>query len=368
MKRLVPKIPAIAVTGSAGKSTTTAFIYAILKTRWKHIIKTKKNLNLPKHTKKLVKQIKPHHRAAIIEMGFGRDPGGKHFHHIQPNIGVITNIGSAHYGKLGNSVQSIADAKSLLIKHLHPNGTMLLNNDDENSKLINRHNFKGELFTVGINNNATYRARSVKYLNNGMSFTVKLKNRDEPFFIPTFGMHNVINALFAIGIAHRIGFSAQDIRKGLRKFKTPYRRLEVVQLPKQSLLIDDTFNANPHSVKAAIDVLKNLASSKKKIVVLGSMLELGSHSKKGHKEVGRYLVNKQIHSIFTYGKKAKLIGTTAVKKGFSKGRVHHFTSRSELHKKLKQEIGSNRAILVKGSHKMNMKETAEYIARVSLRG
>ncbi|MDQ0339023.1 UDP-N-acetylmuramoyl-tripeptide--D-alanyl-D-alanine ligase [Caldalkalibacillus uzonensis] len=367
MKPLIPNIPAIAITGSAGKSTTQAFIYSILSTKWKRILKTTKNLNLPSHTNQKVKRLKPSHQAVILEMAFGREAGKRHFRYIQPNMGVITNIGTAHYGKLGNSLESIAKSKSLLIKYMNPKGTLFINNDDQNSKLLETHHFKGKIVTVGIKNKADYQASHIKYLDNGMRFKVALDNQKETFFIPTFGDHNVINALFAIAVAHQLHFTPAEMRKGLKKFKNPARRLDVIPLPHQSLLIDDTFNANPQSVKAASDVLVRLGKGKKKIVVLGSMLELGQYSKKGHKEVGRYLAKKGIDAIYTYGKKAKWIGEAAIKKGFPAQNVHHFTNRQHLHNMLAKHFQPDSAILVKGSHAMKMYKTAEFLAEYSLR-
>ncbi|RKL69116.1 Mur ligase [Salipaludibacillus neizhouensis] len=367
MASIVPRIPAIGVTGSAGKSTTTAFIYAIFKTRWKHVLKTRGNRNLPRHTKENVQRIRPSHKAVILEMGLGRAAGKHHFRYIKPNIGVITNVGTAHYGRLGNSIKATANAKSSMIKYMNPKGTLLINQDDQNSKLLTTQKFKGKLVTVGIKNKANYQARNIKYLKNGMTFQVPLNRKLESFFIPTFGDHNVINALFAIAIAHRLRFSPSKIRVGLRKYKAPARRLNVIPLPKKSLLIDDTFNANPQSVKAATDVLVKLGKGKNKIIVVGSMLELGKYSTRGHQEVGRYLAKKGIHRIFVFGKKARAIRRAAIAAGYPPKSIHSFTNRIQLHNMLKIHVTPNSVILVKGSHRMKMKDTAGFLARYSLK-
>nr|WP_281394026.1 cyanophycin synthetase [Texcoconibacillus texcoconensis] len=145
----------------------------------------------------------------------------------------------------------------------------------------------------------------------------------------------------------------------------PSRRLNVINLRHQSLLIDDTFNANPQSVKSAVEVLKNVGKNKKKVVVLGSMLELGSYSPIAHEQIGEYLADNQIDMIYTYGHKAKTIAETARKNGFPQEKIFPFTNRTALHKKLKQHFSSNSAFLVKGSHRMSMKETSEFIAHYS---
>ncbi|WP_052144712.1 UDP-N-acetylmuramoyl-tripeptide--D-alanyl-D-alanine ligase [Halalkalibacter okhensis] len=363
MAPMIPKIPAIGVTGSAGKSTTTAFIYSILKVKWRNVIKTKGNLNLPKHTKRNVQRIKPSHKAVILEMGLGRSSGKNHFRYIKPNFGIITSVGTAHFGKLGNSIKATARAKSVMIQYMNPKGTLLINQDDPNSKLLKTNAFKGNLVTVGVNKKARYQARNIRYLRNGMSFKVRLNNKIEHFFIPTFGKHNVINALFAIAIAHRLRFSPSQMRLGLRRYKAPRRRLNVVPLKNNSLLIDDTFNANPQSVKAAIDVLMKLGEGKEKQVVIGSMLELGRYSNRGHRIVGRYLASKKVKKIFLYGKKARWIKKAAIAAGYPRRNIHTFTNRDQLHKMLKKHITSNNVVLVKGSHRMGMRYTANFLAR-----
>ncbi|MDQ0255351.1 UDP-N-acetylmuramoyl-tripeptide--D-alanyl-D-alanine ligase [Evansella vedderi] len=314
----------------------------------------------------MVKSIRPHHKAVILEMGLGRAAGKYHFRHIKPNFGVITNVGTAHYGKLGNSIKATARKKSAMIKYMNPKGTLLLNNDDENSKLLTKKNFKGKIVTVGIKNKAHYQAKNIQYVNNGMTFQVSLNKKLESFFIPTFGEHNVINALFAIAISRKLGFTPSQIRVGLRRYKAPARRLKVIPLPNNSLLIDDTFNANPQSVKAATDVLMKLGEGKEKIAVLGSMLELGSYTKKGHQEVGRYLAKKGVNKVFVLGKKASWIKKGAIAAGYPSKNVYSFTYREPLHKTLKKYIKPNSVILVKGSHRMYMKDTSEFIANYSL--
>ncbi|ADU31074.1 Mur ligase middle domain protein [Evansella cellulosilytica DSM 2522] len=367
MKPIIPRVPAVGVTGSAGKSSTTSFINAIFNTRWKNVLTTKGNMNLPKHTKQAVSQFNRNHKAIVLEMGLGR--ASNHFNYIQPNIGVITNVGTAHYGKLGNSIKETAKAKSAMIRNIHPRGILLLNNDDTNSKLLDYKNFKGDLIRVGITSKSEYQATNIKYTSYGMIFGVTLRGKKVYFFIPAFGMHNVINALFAIAIADRLNFSINEMKLGLRSCKSPSRRVNVIKLskPKGALLIDDTFNANPQSVKAAVDVLAELGNKKKKIAVLGSMLELGDYSKKGHQEVGAYLAKKGIKHVFLYGKNASYVKTAAIENGIPEKNILHTTNRDKLHYGILRVLNEGCVVLIKGSHKMKMSRTAEYIARNSLK-
>ncbi len=364
MSTLRLDIPTIAITGSAGKTTTKEMIASILETKWT-IFKSYKNNNNPYlHTKKHVQMIQPWHQAVVLEFGMGREGFGKeHCSYIEPNISVITSIGFAHIGSLGNDLNGIAKAKSALIKYMNPQGTLLINQDDENSKLLQTKDFKGQIITVGIRNKATYQARNVNFSENGMSFQVILDNKPEEFFIPSFGQHNVLNALFAIAVSHRLNFSPTEIRKGLMNYDVPVRRLLIKQLVENSVLIDDSYSANPQAVKAAIDVLNEVGKDKKKVVILGSMLELGAHSQMLHEEIGKLLVQNGIDTIITYGEEAKSIADGALFNGFPPTKLYHFDDRNKLHELLGEILNHNSAILVKGSNGMKMNLTVKYLIK-----
>lgn len=358
-KPLVLKIPTIAITGSAGKTTVKEMVASILEQKW-NVFKSKRNRNQRHHTKQHRGAIKPYHQAVVLEFAMGRKKAGKvHCSHIQPNIGVITNIGFAHFGMLGNNIKLTAESKSALIKYMKPDGILFINGDDENSKLLKTKGFKGEIITIGVKNLADYQAQNIKYLGNGMSFDVKLDDKTENFFLPAFGQFNVINALFSIAICHRLKFTAPEIRLGLRCYEVPDGRLNHIELKNQIILLDDTFNANPQAVKAAVDVLLELGKEKIKMVILGSMLELGDYSITGHEEVGRYLADNKIDLILTYGEKAKWICTCAANNGHAK--TWQFEERALLHNWLEKNLQPNTAILVKGSNRMAMKKTVEYL-------
>lgn len=361
MNPLILDIPVIAVTGSNGKTTTREFIAAIIEQKWE-ILKNTGNKNLPNNTQQIAESYNPSVDAIVLELGMGKQGAGeKHCSHVQPNISIITNVATAHYGNLGNSIESTARFKSALIKHMKPDGMLLINNDDENSKLLDTSTFKGRIITVGTDKQSDYNAKDIKYVKGGMKFTVTLDDQQLALFIPTFGLHNIHNALFAVAVSHEMGFTPSEIREGLAKFQVPIKRLNIMELSNQSLLIDDTVNANPQSVKAAIDVQEKLGKGKKKIVVLGSMLELGDHTEEGHKEIGTYLTHKQVDAIFTYGKGAKWIKEGAIDAGYDPNKVIHFKHRSDMHRELKNSIEDSSSILVKGSSAMNMIKTVKYI-------
>jgi UDP-N-acetylmuramoyl-tripeptide--D-alanyl-D-alanine ligase len=356
------EIPTIAITGSNGKTSTREFIASVLETRW-NVLKTVGNKNLPISTQQMMAQFDPSkHEAVLLELGMGKQGAGEqHCNHFQPNISVITNIGTAHYGNLGNSFETTAQYKSVLIKCMKADGLLLLNKDDKNSQLLDTSTFKGTLITIGINSNANYKASNIEYLSNGMRFHVEMKGNNEEFFIPTFGEHNVFNALFAISLADKLGFPIQIIREGLKNYQVPIKRLNVYNLKDESILIDDSVNSNPQSVKAAIDVLVNIGKDKYKIAVLGSMLELGDYASEGHREIGKYAADKKIDVIYTFGDLSIDIHKGAIEHGFPMEKIKHFTDRNELHHELKSSMEHNSIFLVKGSSLMHMNKTAEYL-------
>lgn len=361
MESIPNNIPVIAITGSSGKTTTREIIAAILDTKWE-ILKTLKNQNLPLHTKKTISLYKPPHEAVLLEMGMGKkDAGKRHCSYVQPNFSIITNIGSAHIGNLGNNIAETAKFKSQLIKNMSENGTLLINGDDENSKSLETQQFKGTILKIGVEKAANYQASEIKYQENGMDFKVSLDNKKEDFFIPVFGLHNVYNALFAIAICDQLKFTPAEIRAGLNKFIAPIKRLNIIKLKNNSTLIDDTVNANPQSVMAAIDVLLKLGETQKKIVILGSMLELGDYCKEAHEQLGKYLSEKKIDIIYTYGKETKWIKKGAIEAGISPDKIRHFNNRNELHNLIEKNYTSNTIILVKGSSLMEMHNTVDFI-------
>jgi len=353
----------IAVTGSSGKTATREMIAAVLRRKWK-VLATTDNRNLPDHTEQTMLKVTPEHQAVVLELGMGKQGAGeRHCRHVTPDISVITNIGTAHYGNLGNSIRSTAKFKSALIKHMNPRGMLLISKDDPNSRLLETRRFSGRILTVGIDKAADYRAEEVRYEPHGMSFVVQLNKRREVFFLPAFGRHNVYNALYAIAIAHQQRFAVADIRAGLAKYQVPVKRLNVHPLRRRSLLIDDTINANPQSMRAAIDVLCQLGRNRRKIAVLGTMLELGEYTERGHVQVGRYAAQKKVDALYTYGEEAKWIARGAAEAGYPASRIRHFTNRDHLHEALKEQYTDGQVFLVKGSSLTKMDETASHLLK-----
>lgn len=345
----------IAITGSAGKTTTKEMTASILGRHWK-VLKTPNNWNLHNHNRDLLNtKLTPDHRAVVLEFGMSkRGHIRKHCQVIVPNMAVVTNVGTAHIGNFGGNVKQLAREKSELIKYMKPDGILFLNGDDKNTRLMPMHNFKGKIIRVGINNpHVDYHAYDIQYIKGGMRFKCSLRGREHSFSIPIYGTHNVYNALFAIAIADSFKLDASIIKAGLRDFFRNGQRMIVYKLGKEIRIIDDTYSANLNASKAAIEVLNNIGGQNN-IAVLGSMKCMGRYSKTAHKKAGEFLADKNIHSLMTYGEDARWILKGAVEAGFAPERAKHFTDSELLSRSLLNEIKPGTTILVKGSHEMEM--------------
>lgn len=356
------KKPIIAVTGSAGKTMVKTMVSAILRERWV-VFESKDYYNTVDKTMVHADEISFIHRAVVLEYGIAfPDALTEHCRIIQPNIGVITNVGLAHIGNFEGKVELLAAAKSELIKGMNPSGILFINADDPNSKLLHTHNFTGKILTVGIESKADYQASKIDYSENGMTFKLILKGKEYPFLIPIFGEHNVYNALFAIGVADQLGFLPTEMQTGLQTMKKPNHRLAVHRLKDGITIIDDTVHSHPPAVKAAIDVLMHIGKQKK-MAILGSMPELGERTYQDYEDIGKYVASKKLDFLYTFGKSSVHIGEGAINAGYPANQVKHYKQSylKVMHKELVYSIEPGLTILVKGASRLNMYETVQFL-------
>lgn len=351
--------PIIAITGSAGKTTTKAFLASILSKKW-NVFQSKDYWNTTEHTKKHKELITSAHEAVVLEYGMAY-PGviTEHCRIIQPKISVVTNIGLAHVGNFDGDIKGVAHAKSELIHGMDQQGLLVINQDDENSKLLETKQFKGKIVTVGIHKPADYQAYDVQYVEDGMKFKMKLQNEEIELYIPILGEHHVYNALNAIAVADQLGFTPNEIKTGVQ-FKKPPRRLTLYHCRNNITLIDDTVHSHPQGARAAIDVLEAI-SKKRKIAIIGQMRELGDLREEEYRKLGEYIADKKIDVLITYGFRTEEIGQAAKNKGFPAAHIHHFINKDYLHELLDKLVKSGDTILVKGASKTNMFETIKYL-------
>jgi len=271
----------------------------------------------------------------------------------------VTNIGLAHVGNFDGDVRGVAKAKSELIHGMDQQGLLILNKDDDNSRYLETQQFKGKMLTVGIKSDADYRAYDLQYKDIGMSFKMKLHGQEIELYIPILGEHHVYNALNAVAVADYLGFSPLDIQAGLN-FKKPPRRLTIYNLRDDITVIDDTVHSHPQGVRAAIDVLTNIAK-KRKVAIIGQMRELGVLREEEYRKVGEYIYKVGIDEFITYGFRTDEMSNAAIEMGMDPSKVHHFINKDALHALLDKLIQPHDTILVKGASKTNMFETVKYL-------
>lgn len=343
-------IPVIAVTGSSGKTTTKEMIAWVLAARYT-VLKNKGTQNNLIGVPLTLLAIHSKHDLCVIEMGTNRAGEIKRLTQIaEPNVGVITNIGPAHLEFL-KSVKGVYKEKIDLIKHLKLPAVAFLNKADVILTKLSR--IKSQpLFFFGINRECDMRATDIVYKARSTSFVL---NGHHAFEVKHCALHNVSNALAAIGCGLLFGLDLLEIKAKIETFDSPDMRLKEIQL-KKCVVFDDSYNSNPQSLKHAIDVLCRQATQSRRILVMGDMLELGEKSEEFHVYFGRYVSKKSVDILITMGTHSKSTAESAKKSGMHEHCVFHFSDCVAVLEFLLQQIKEGDVVLIKGSRFMQMEK------------
>ncbi|NTW05688.1 MAG: UDP-N-acetylmuramoyl-tripeptide--D-alanyl-D-alanine ligase [Peptococcaceae bacterium] len=340
----------IAVTGSSGKTSTKDLIYSVLSGKFR-TLKTQGNFNNELGLPLTLLGLDEGHQVAVVEMGMR---GNKEIDFLAnialPNGAVITNIGQAHIELLG-SVDNIAKAKGELLEHIPEQGFGILYGD---SPFIEReaNRCKGKVILYGEKPEYDLYLGEVIPEKLGYRFSVDFEDSTEEFYLPLPGKHNVINSLAAIGVGHELGMSYQEIRDSLSRAKLSGMRMEVIEADGIKI-INDAYNANPDSTRAAIYSLLDMEGIRK-IAVLGDMLELGDISIAAHKELGTEVNSSEVDILVAVGEMGRYIGMGAQGAGFPSEDIYYFKTALEAGEGLKEIFTGGDVILVKGSRGMKM--------------
>ncbi|MEW5786084.1 MAG: UDP-N-acetylmuramoyl-tripeptide--D-alanyl-D-alanine ligase [Bacillota bacterium] len=291
-------LPVIGVTGSSGKTTTKDLIAGVLSSRLE-VLKTEGNLNNEIGLPLTLLTLEEHHQAAVLEMGMSA-PGEIAIlaKMARPAIGVISNIGEAHLERLG-SREAIARAKEELLDYIGSGGTAVLNGDDDRLVQMGKR-FPGKAYYYGFSR-GDVRCTKLSQQGENSFFRVRFPNRSErSFSLPLPGRHLVSNALAALTIGYLFQIGPAEMETGLQASRVTGGRLQIRRTGRGVRVIDDSYNANPSSVKAALEVLRDLGGSKG-VAVLGEMLELGPTAAEEHRQVGRFAARCGIARLVTVG-------------------------------------------------------------------
>jgi UDP-N-acetylmuramoyl-tripeptide--D-alanyl-D-alanine ligase len=353
-------LPVVAVTGSNGKTTTKEMLAAILACRGEGL-KTAGNLNNLIGLPRMVFQLSETHQWAVLEMGMS-EPGeiDRLAEIARPDVGVITNVAPAHLQSMRN-VAAVAAAKGELFLRLCPGSTAVFNADDPLvAELPTPPGVRRISFGLG---EAEVRAQKIESLGRaGQSFVLILPSGMVPVKMKVFGRHNVQNALAAAAVAHLLGLGPDDIRQGLESFSPVEKRFSPEEY-NGILLIDDSYNANPASMRAALTTVASLTGAGRGIAVLGDMLELGESSPAAHEEIGR-LAASCVARLYLLGDMAESVARGAVTGGLPAESIVLAQSHAEILDDLTGAMKPGDCILVKGSRGMRMEKVAEGIRNV----
>ena len=348
-KRSTIKSDVIAITGSAGKTSTKDIVYSVLKEKYK-AYKTCGNKNNHIGLPLTILSMDAGSEILVLEMGMNHFGEISYLTNIaKPNVAIITNIGTAHIGNLG-SRENILKAKLEILEGLDKNGYVIINNDNEllhNWYLKNKDEFN--IITIGINNPSDYLATDISTTNNTSIFKV-LSNE---YMVPVSGEHFIYNALMGIAVGNLYHEDYNQIYEGIKAFELSSNRMNIISRESNITIIDDSYNANYDSMSYAIKYLASLNG--RRIAVLGSMFELGDYTEELHRKIGALVIDEGIDILVTVGIEASYIYEEA------KGKIEtvHFDNNSDAIKFLKGIIKPGDYILIKASNSMKFKEIVD---------
>jgi UDP-N-acetylmuramoyl-tripeptide--D-alanyl-D-alanine ligase len=344
-------LPIMALTGSCGKTTVKEMTALILEEADKTLA-TQGNYNTEIGVPLTLLQLNNQHQRAVIELG-ARKKGDIHYlmDMVKPNIALITNAGAAHLEMFGSN-QGIAEAKGEIFSDLPPNGTAIMNADDEALEY-----WQGllkptqTLITFGLDNKADVNVKKIQLEADFSEFICETTLGIVSVRLPVPGLHNVKNAAAAIAASIAFGVSLNVMKTGLERFVPVAGRLQYKVGVKGAMIIDDTYNANPVSMKAAIAVLSKYSG--KKILIIGDMLEIGLETKALHGKMGEEAKLQGVQQLFGFG----AMSENAIN-SFGEG-ARHFTDKSRLVTSVLEILTNDTIVLVKGSRGMRMEEVVQ---------
>jgi len=365
-RRIMKDLSLLAVTGSSGKTTVKEMTAGIL-TRAGRTLKTMGNFNNLIGLPLSLLPVSYRHRFAVLEMGMNR-PGeiASLCRIAAPDVACITNVQDAHLEGLG-SIEAIAGAKGELFDNCSDSTILVVNHDDRRVMALAQGR-QNRVISFGCHGGAEVRA--VKIVDRGeagISYGLQIGAEEAVVHLQVCGRHNLLNSLAAAAIAYAVGLELDDIVKGLASFETDKNRFSILYLPSGLKAVNDTYNANPGSMRAAIATICGIRKGAKSVAVLGDMLELGDSSVKAHREIGTAVADGGFDYLMAVGDYAQEMVEAARIAGMDGERAKAYSSKSVLADRvmalLKQNLlAAGDFLLVKGSRGMAMEGVLEILA------
>lgn len=345
--------PLVGVTGSMGKTTTKEAIAHVLASRFR-VLKSEGNFNNHFGLPLMLLKLEPEHDIAVIEMGMSHAGEIRALAKIAlPETGVVTNVAPVHL-EFFDSVAGIARAKYELVESLPTSGTAILNADDEYVSQFGR-GFKGSVVTYGKTATADVRAEKIQSLGaEGSAFDVVTHGGRQGARLPLVGEHNILNALAAIAVALTQGFKLEEAVDALATLAPADKRGQVLHLGNITVL-NDCYNCNPNALQAMVDTLAGM-NAKRRVAVIGAMLELGPTSEELHREAGAHIAKKNIDVLLGVRGAAKVMVRAAKKAGI---RAEFVEMPEEAGEWLARETRDGDVVLLKASRGVKLEKALE---------
>lgn len=338
-------IPVIGITGSVGKTTAKEMIASVLSQRYR-VLKTDGNLNNQIGVPMTISRIEPQHEAAVVEMGISGFGEMSDLARIaRPTAAVFTVIGHAHLEFLHDQ-DGVYKAKTEMLDFMQPDAPVIVNGDDERLAKMRREN----LITCGMGENCALRAENIRTDGQAEYFDIVYDGRRIPVTVPAYGRHMISAALEGAAVGFALGLNDEQVAAGIAGYKILGRRGIVTDTGKISI-VDDSYNANPDSMRSSIDSMSELPG--RKLCILGDMLEMGEDAPKMHYDLGAYAAKRGMSAVLCCGELSKEISRGAGDIG------RHYESVEKLIAALPDIVQTGDRVLVKASRGMRFEQIAE---------
>ena len=341
----------IGITGTNGKTTTKELVYAVLSTRW-NCLKNVKNYNNEIGVPVTLLGLGATHEMAVIEMGMNHSGELDRLSRIvKPDVSLITNVGEGHLEFMG-SMENVAGAKSEIMHGMKPGSKLLVNRETNYLDIIMEKARKVDLVvtTFGLSDKADIRPDSYRLYRDSISVVYQ----DEEIMAPLYGIHNVYNVVAAIAVAAEYGMEPSAVRQALAGFVNMDGRSQIID--RGYVVINDTYNSNPLSLKYALRSTGEIFPDRRKIAVLSDMKELGEAADLYHVECGKAVRDNNFDMLLLWGGKAGFYAEGAVQAGLDADAVKQFETKAELSQFLKTIVDDDDVVLIKGSRTMRMED------------
>ena len=356
-------VPVVGVTGSVGKTTTKDMTAHLLATKGGEVLKTEGNLNNQYGLPLTLLRLRPGHTAAVLEMGMSAPGEIRALSTLaEPDVATITRVAPVHL-EFFPSVDAIADAKAEILEGLRPGGAAVLNGDDPRVRAIGER-FRGRVVWFGRDRRFDVSAGSERVdtrgPGRGMLFELWVAGRRVDVALPLAGPHFVSNFLAAAGAAHDLGVAPEAMAEAATTLRPARHRGEIVRLGEGVTLLDDCYNSSPEALEAAIVAL-SLVPGRRRVAILGDMLELGPAGEALHRAAGRSLAGR-VDALLGVGPLAAAMVDGARGAGMAAGALHHVPASADAVAALPAFVAPGDAVLVKASRGVKLEAVVDALA------